>query len=115
MREIKFRGKVLEGGWEYATPKSDWWEQFWALVDMDTIGEYVGLKDKNGKEIYEGDIWVRRSAYIEGKILSTVVVEIDLKRNMFNGFREYQGEVIGNIHDNRDLLGEDEESEEEES
>ena len=58
MREIKFRGKVLEGGWEYATPKSDWWEQFWALVDMETVGEYVGLKDKNTtcQDIYEGDI-----------------------------------------------------------
>lgn len=113
MREIKFRGKVLEGGWEYATPKSDWWEQFWALVDLETVGEYVGLKDKRGNEIYEGDIWVKRY-HNEDRIRATVVVEMDLKRNMFNGLREYQGEVIGNIHDNPELLGEDEESEGEE-
>lgn len=79
MREIKFRGKVLEGGWMYVTPESSSWEQFWALVDKKTLGQYTGLKDNTswekasqeeqrrwlkyntkeqwkGREIYEGDV-----------------------------------------------------------
>lgn len=79
MREIKFRGKVLEGGWMYTTPESSSWEQFWALVDRETVGEFTGLYDNalweratpeeqqrwlkhhtkddwKGREIYEDDI-----------------------------------------------------------
>ncbi len=47
MREIKFRGKI-NGHWHYATPDRDVdeWEWFWALVDLETVGQYIGRKDK---------------------------------------------------------------------
>lgn len=128
MREIKFRGKRIDNGeWVcgyYYTQiithagnrKSR--DHFMRTeqniryeVDPSTVGQFTGLKDKNGKEIYEGDILLNKDEEFGG-IYSEVIfingafmiVEKGYAPELFLNEINEEVIVIGNIHDNPDLL-----------
>ncbi|WP_122639857.1 YopX family protein [Romboutsia sp. Marseille-P6047] len=130
MREIKFRGyskeKLIGSQWitnGYGVSKINYTDGTSSvhllspygdyLVEEDSIGQYTGLKDKNGKEICEGDI-IKYSHSIVG----TIIREVRIKYGMwgiegmtkgtqipFANLLENEYEVIGNKFENPELLG----------
>ena len=86
------------------------------MVVSDTVGQYTGLKDKHGKRIFEGDIlrWTGEDGetgkviviFAGGSFLLKCVEVLDAPADPFDEFdRGGQTlEVIGNIHDNPELL-----------
>lgn len=130
MKEIKFRffnqidkkmyyddlGMSLDGGLiDLGTPMDFADARYW----QGELMQYTGLKDKNGKEIYEGDIIGYKGLYpVQEKIEECVRVVEDINAfgcypfnlhtgETFSGWDEYEIsdiEVIGNIHENPELL-----------
>ena len=152
MREIKFRAKqindnnwisgygVIIGDGFCAIPytirgNTHNWKLTTIICDINTLGQYTGLKDKNGKEIYEGDIVRNKEIGGYGMVYIGIVRYYDkdcrfgidttttnkfTKRLLFTDGEciindghctitytdEY--EIIGNIYDNPELIKEEE-------
>lgn len=137
MREILFRGKrINDGVWVdgylirhksgklvYIFAKENWFDV--EMVAPETVGQFTGLTDKNGKKVFEGDIlkftdtnavyewigkvefgnpnaeynWGFQLVYISGTKPNTdILLWFDMEET------GAYSEVIGNIHDNPDLL-----------
>lgn len=109
-RVIKFRGKRTDGLWNYGRNirfKQDGTVCIQgAVVDPETVGQFTGLHDATGREIYEGDI------LREGETGNTLQVVYDAPEFCFKdnayGYRFLNHaenfKVIGNVYDNPELL-----------
>ena len=119
MREILFRGKDIYGKWLYGD-LINLTEDLKQIcnhsqlehahgVDPETIGQYTGLTDKNGTKIFEGDI-LKTKCGIYVCFWDDCNFEFGIKNNKEGYGIAYMPlkdlKVIGNIHDNPELLKE---------
>lgn len=120
MREIKFRGKYDFGKrWLYGDLRhignivciySGTDANVGSTVDPATVGQFTGLLDSNGKEIYEGDIIKVRTQNPYWRFRRNFVVTWGTDGWLLDGdslyswFSLHTLEVIGNVHDNPGLL-----------
>lgn len=125
MREILFRGKsVKDGTWfigqllHFESPVSE--KELNVIVDgcewddvvPETVGQFTGFNDKNGKRIFEGDI-IRKTNKGRHPEIFTANIRTDfrVKEEVYYGPFEHftescEYEIIGNIHDDPELLKE---------
>ena len=140
MRTIKFRGKRIDGkGFAYGDfltgcgykkeryfilPLLDYYPNDCCSLDgyeiiPDTVGQFTGLTDKNGKEIYEGDILMYDGNGYKGHSLLVIFKHGTFGYIYCDCFHSFAGNsnltfnplntdvrfvIIGNIHDNPELL-----------
>lgn len=118
MREILFRGKRIatntwvegsllnygDGDYDICAESDVPGELNKYAVYPKTIGQYTGLKDKKGNKIFEGDI-VKFGSFIPGA--EEYMGEVNWDYSLFDEYKyvwDTKCEVVGNIHDNVDLL-----------
>lgn len=130
-RVVKFRGKRTDTDkWSYGNIFQDngidylfnsvdgdkpyFLERFWTPVRQETIGQYTGLRDINGKDIYEGDIlfgigyqgWYSVVEWNDSVGAFTLSISNGIlgTNALGNWLNEDMISVVGNIHDHPHLI-----------
>lgn len=136
MREIKYRiwdekvkRYVQDEDWYYLSDDGELWNIYSYYYEMSKdlcdperyiIEQYTGLKDKNGKEIYEGDVVRTHFSFGHEVTQEPFIIKWNKERAMFEGSKPIENdylvtfsffpeqrflyEIIGNIHENPELL-----------
>lgn len=133
MREILFRGKKYNGEWVhgyYVQANNSWHghgkHKEWVVcsacanggwfalqekhaVIPETVGQYTGLLDKNGRKIFEGDaVWFsdekERGVVCFDEIGACFSVRFDTFDANFDHLYSNELEIIGNVYDNPELM-----------
>lgn len=119
MREIVFRGKAVEfnswvAGSLTTVDGQPYILTFRRIVEgklrskafgvvPETIGQYVGLKDRDGTKIFEGDILESPVKRVDQSHGNLILID-DIRTCQFAALCVSEYKVIGNVHDNPELL-----------
>lgn len=119
MREIKFRGLAEDGKWYYGYYCVNQWGEhtifdntFAKKVRPETICQFTGLHDKNGKEIYEVDIVIDRNKKDKAWIIEyrtdpeyVGFIPKEIGTNDISLFISWRNmEIVGNMWESPELL-----------
>ena len=140
LREIKFRGKRIDngewvyGGYSFCEKDNTHWITVMGLdhishigwhqeVVPETVGQFIGIKDRSGTDIFEGDIvqlfcpWFQQSKsvlgvvfynktefLIKGRGFTRDLSGIEIDDGWAGGSIEVEYKVVGNIYDNAGLI-----------
>ena len=115
-REILFRGKRIDNG-EWITDSETYirdGDGIWlsdenlnvVTVIPETVGQFTGLTDKNGRRIFEGDIVDYISSDVIGNPKTGTIIVEDMTDYDTMIYLNHSDElqIIGNIHDNPEIL-----------
>ena len=137
MREIIFRGKRKDNGEWVCGDLIHWWGRHNTKPDIqiynniqrfnvipESVSEFTGLTDKNGKKIFEGDVVkykntdgikfngvaltvIGKVVYNEKNASFAISGKDEIGAKHYDYFPIKNIEIVGNIHDNPELLGEE--------